>query len=445
MTDMLMTGKLSEDIPGNREFEITVGPADADIVGTDGRAIQLAIDALSVRGGGTVRVLAGEYALHDSVRLRSNVNVAGEGPAKTVLRRVPLVWSRLACDADISETQITPEDASSFQPGMGVCIWDKNSGWGFSGLPFVVRDLRDGVLYLNGHMDAERLAESDGLVANYFPMVLGRQADNCVVEGLAVDAHADDPDGILKTMRTAVVYLWRSKHCTIRNVISRNGRGDGICFGKSSLYTTVEDCETCNNTFHGIHPGSHSANCAVRRCHIHHNGSDGLYICWGIRNSVFEDNDIHHNGWELFRSGISIGHKDTDNLMARNHVYENVKHGINFRRKTEPNSPHRNVLRENLIENNGVPPDQISEHGRGLPKQEIKGCGIYVDGMTHDLTLERNTIRETRSGDDRLQRRAVYLAAGVKRVKMTDNAAEGHPEGPIVDESGSDDHEIQAI
>ena len=438
-----LTGVLSDAIPDNGEFVVTVGPADADIVGTDGRAIQLAVDALARRGGGTVRVKAGEYLLHDAVRLRSNVNVIGEGPDVTVLRRGRLVWSHLAADSDMSETRIVPESTEAFLPGMAVCVWDAKRGWGLSSLPCKVREVRGGALFLNEHLAAERLAENDGLVANDFPLVLGVEARNVTVEGLTADAAVEDPNGVLDSTRSAVVYLWRSPHCTVRNVVAKNGRGDGICFSKSSAYGTIEDCETCYNTFHGIHPGSHSACCAVRRCHIHHNGSDGLYVCWGIRHSVFEDNDIHHNGWRIFRSGICTGHKDTDNVFARNHVYENVKHGISFRRKTLANSPHRNVLRENLIENNGVSPDEICEAGKGLPKEEIKGCGIYVCGMTSDLTIERNTIRETRPDADRLQRRAVYLAPGVKRVTMIGNVMEGHAEGPVVDESGSDDHELQ--
>jgi len=438
-----LTGVLSDQVPDNDEFTITVGPAGADIVGDTGRVIQLAIDALSLRGGGTVRVKAGEYVLQDSLRLRTRVNVIGEGPEKTLLRRGPLVWSRLAVDSDISETRIVPQDATAFRPGMGVCVWDDTRGWGLSGLPCVVHDVRDGALFLDRHLEAERLAENDGLVANYFPLVLGELAHHVTFEGFTVDGHVDDPDGVLGAMRTAVVYYWRSQYCTIRNIVSKNGRGDGICCGKSSIYATIEDCESSHNTFHGIHPGSHSACCAVRRCHIHHNGSDGLYVCWGIRHSVFEDCDIHHNGWRIFRSGICTGHKDTDNVFARNHIYENVKHGINFRRKTESNGAHRNVLRENLIENNGVSPDEVCDAGKGLPKDEIKGCGVYVCGMTHDLLLERNTIRETRSGQDALQRRAVYLADGVRRVKMVGNVMEGHAEGPVVNESGSDDHELQ--
>ena len=74
--------------------EITVGPANADVIGCTGREIQLAIDALTYAGGGTVRLLPGQYTLQDSIRLRSNIRLVGDRE-QTILRRGPLVWSRL--------------------------------------------------------------------------------------------------------------------------------------------------------------------------------------------------------------------------------------------------------------------------------------------------------------------------------------------------------------
>jgi len=71
---------------------ITVGPKDADVVGTTNRAIQIALDAMAQRGGGTVRVLPGEYVLSDSIHLRSNVSLVGDRKG-TVLRRAPIVRS----------------------------------------------------------------------------------------------------------------------------------------------------------------------------------------------------------------------------------------------------------------------------------------------------------------------------------------------------------------
>ena len=429
-------------IPKGQHFEITVGPSGADVVGKTGRAIQIAIDALAYRGGGTVRVLPGTYVLQDAVRLRSGIRLVGHRE-KTILRRDRFVWSKLAVDADTSQREVTPEDASRFRPGMGICLRDNRRGWAFASLPYTITHIEDGVLHLNDHLTTERYAENDGKVVNYFPLILGVMADNVVVDGFTVDAQVED-GGVLAGMWSAVVYLWRCKHSTLRNLIVKNGRGDGICFAKSSLYTTVEDCETSHNEFHGIHAGSYSTHAVVRRCDIHHNGSDGLYVCWGISHSRFEDNQIHHNGSRLFRSGISIGHKDTDNLIARNHIHENFKYGVCIRQQTEANGAHRNVFRGNIIENNGSLPGQLAHVKRRLPDWESVGCGVDIRGITKDLTFENNTVRETRSGEARTQHHAIRIGPGVSRVKMTGNVIKGHPDDAIVDESESDDHKLQA-
>src|SRR5262245_58131983 len=42
---------------------ITVGPKNADLVGTTDRVIQSAVDYVGRRGGGTVRILPGTYRL----------------------------------------------------------------------------------------------------------------------------------------------------------------------------------------------------------------------------------------------------------------------------------------------------------------------------------------------------------------------------------------------
>ena len=424
--------------------EITVGPAGADVVGATGRVIQIAVDAVAQRGGGTVRVLPGEYLLEDSIRLRPHIALVGDRD-KTVLRRAPLVWSRLALDADTGQSEITPEDASAFHPGMGVCLWDERQGWFLGSTPRRVNDIRDGVLHLDDFLRGERYAAAGGIVVNYFPLVLGMNADGCTVDGLTADAQVDDPDGVLDRLRSAAVYLFHCERATVRNVLARRARGDGICFGKASVGTTVEDCETAENTWYGIHPGSHSARSTVRRCHIHHNGSDGLYVCWGIHHSAFEDNHIHHNGWRMLRSGISIGHKDADNLLARNHIHDNAKFGVCVRRKTEGNGAHRCTYRENVIENNGSRPDQLADVKAQIEPWEAVGCAVSVSGVTKDLVFENNTIRETRTGPERAQQHAFCLRAGARHITIRDNRIEGHPEAAIVDESGSGDHDIQKV
>lgn len=432
------------DTPGNVYSEIIVGPpgSGANVVGTTGQCIQIAIDALALRGGGLVRVLPGEYVLDASIRLRPHITLCGDR-ARTLLRRGPLVWSPLALDADISQTEITPERPEGFRPGMSVCTWDNASGWAAVFLNYAITRIAGGVLHLHDYMVDDRRAECQGRVVNFFPMVLGVKADGAVLEGFTIDAAVTDPDGVLAGMRTAVVHFWRSPGVVVRNCTIRNGRGDGLCFSKSSINALAEDCEVHDNDFYAIHPGSHSAGAKVRRCDMHHNGADGLYICWGIRGGEFVDNHIHHNGTRLFRSGICTGHKDTDNLIARNHIHDNKKYGIAFRRKTLGNAAHRTIVRDNLIENNGARADEFLDIRRQIDAAEAIGAGIHISGMTRDVVLENNTIRETRSGAERTQKHAVILAAGVAGTRMKGNTFAGHPENAVVDLSG-ETNQLQA-
>lgn len=420
--------------------EITVGPAGADVVGTDGRAIQTAIDAVTFRGGGTVRVLPGEYLLADSIHLRSNLTLVGDREG-TILRPAPIVRSTLAVDADIGQKEITPRSTSTFLPGMGIVMRGPGRMNQMSTMPLTIDRVADGKLYLTDYIVHNFNAEAGDWVINYFPLIHGFEVSGVVVDGLTLDAKPSGMDG-LEEMWGGCLYIRRGRHSTLRNVRAENCLGDGIRFGQSE-HITVEDCEAAHNSEYGIHPGSHSPWTTVRRCHIHHNGSDGLYLCWGVREGVFEDNEIHHNGFAKHRNGISIGHKDTDNVLARNHVYENAKHGLCFRVKTEANGAHRNVMRENFIENNGRPEADVPAELRQWPRYEVLCCGVFIRGVTHDLTFERNVIRETRAGGGRQQHNAFYLDRGVSRVRLVDNEMSGHPGEAVVDESGSPDNDLQ--
>src|SRR5262245_52813391 len=53
-----------------QRITITVGPSNADIIGTNDRALQAAVDYVTRLGGGTVRVLLGVYRLRNAVYLQ---------------------------------------------------------------------------------------------------------------------------------------------------------------------------------------------------------------------------------------------------------------------------------------------------------------------------------------------------------------------------------------
>ncbi len=434
--DTLSAGQGRRSADG-RPGELTVGHTEADVVGNTNRPIQIAIDALAARGGGIVRLAAGTYTCYDAVRLRPGICLIGE-PGRTILRRGPGVWCRLASDAATSQRVIFPTEPSRFAPGMGVCLHDDLLGWVHTWNPLTVVDIENGALHLNDYLESDRRAEEGGnaFVFNYFPLLLGILADGAGVEGLDIEAEAEAPPDV-QMPRTAAVYFWRSRNVRVRRLRVHGNPGDGICLAKSSEDGVIEDCEVSHCGAEGIHPGSYSERAIVRRCRIHDNAFDGLYICWGIRSGEFTDNEIYRNGWTGFRSGISIGHQDTDCLIARNHLHENARYGLVFRRKTPANGAHRAVVRENLIENNGGRIEDFRRAGCTLPEDELIGAGICVYGVTRDLVVERNIIRETREGEARLQRHAILLHPGVENEMIRDNTLSGHPGEPILDRRGA--------
>jgi polygalacturonase len=76
---------------------ITVGIQSTDIIGSDHRALQAAVDYIAGLGGGTVEIGPGEFLMRDSLHLRSNVSVIGT-PGRTILRKAKAAVSRLGLD-----------------------------------------------------------------------------------------------------------------------------------------------------------------------------------------------------------------------------------------------------------------------------------------------------------------------------------------------------------
>src|SRR5687767_12060018 len=51
---------------------VSVGLRDADVIGSDNRALQAAVDYIAGLGGGTVQIGPGEFLMNDSLHLRSH-------------------------------------------------------------------------------------------------------------------------------------------------------------------------------------------------------------------------------------------------------------------------------------------------------------------------------------------------------------------------------------
>ena len=78
---------------------ITVGGADADIPGFTSGAIQIALDAIKTRGGGTVKLNPGVFDIIGPVRIPDNSALIGSGKT-TILKKCDGFRTSYTIDAD---------------------------------------------------------------------------------------------------------------------------------------------------------------------------------------------------------------------------------------------------------------------------------------------------------------------------------------------------------
>ncbi|PYT45502.1 MAG: hypothetical protein DMG45_01495, partial [Acidobacteria bacterium] len=173
---------------------VTVGPANADIIGTDNVAIQKAVDRVAKAGGGIVVIKAATYTLRNSVRLASHLTLRGEGPEKTILKKAPGVRSKLRVDADYGEVVATVEDARGFAPGMGVTIVDKEQRSGWTPSIRTVVSIDGNTLRFDRFLHMDYSVANDGEVFNTFPLLAGYQVEDVRVEDLTADGSRDSSE-----------------------------------------------------------------------------------------------------------------------------------------------------------------------------------------------------------------------------------------------------------
>lgn len=395
---------------------ISVGQEKADIIGRDSRALQAAVDYIAGLGGGTVQVKKGRYLMRDALHLRSHVKVVGE-PGLTILRKADGAVSALALDGDFGEEQITLKDPAGFEVGHGVAVWDDRAG-GFHTTTARITGRRGNTFSLDRPLMADCLVSRNARAATVFPVVSGYHIEGARIEHVTIEGNKA-ANVLLNGCRGAGIFLYRGFGTVIKNCVVRNYNGDGISFQQSNdvsvLHCTVED-----NAQLGLHPGSGSQRPEIRHCVARRNGTDGLFLCWRVRHGVFEGNLLEVNG----RFGISIGHKDSDNLLHKNIIRGNGRDGIFFRNESLGMGAHRNRLVNNIIENNGA---------------SGEAAGIRIRGQTRDLVFKGNRIRDTREKGKQTQTIGIIMEAGVGAVVLEENVI--NAETRILDKRAKPDGE----
>ena len=379
---------------------ITVGGPDADIKGFSSTAIQIAIDALKSRGGGTVKLSPGTFDIIGPVRLADNITLKGSGKT-TILRKCNGFSTSYIVDADWGMMKAVVKDVSGFKIGMGIQLYDDSHKSGWDVTTAIITDIAGNVIYFDNGTVNDYIAAQNGVVSNGCSIVEAVGAQNVRIADLLIEGNKATNDYI-NGCRGGGVYIHKSKNCSVENVQVNEFNGDSFSW-QITENITLSGCEASNGDGLGFHPGTGSDHSIVENSISHHNKGDGLFLCWRVQNGIFRNNTIYANR----DNGISIGHKDTDNNFENNHVYENANHGVLFRNENEQNAGHRNTFTNNTIENNGI---------------AVEASGFYIGGVTHDITIKNNIIRSTGKGN---QKTAITVGKNSTNITSSGNKISG--------------------
>lgn len=384
-----------------KRLTITVGPKTADITGSTDKAVQAAVDYVARLGGGSVKILPGEYRMRNSVFLPSNIRIVGSG-TDSILKKEASITTKLVEDSDWYDQEITLANAAGFQLGDGIFLTKTDTSDG--GPVTLKRTLvaRSGNRFkLDRPLRKNLWLKAEPTCASLFPLFSGENIENVVIENLAFDGNRENNENLNGNFG-GCIWMQDCNQITMQDLTLRNYNGDGISW-QICHDVVVERCHSHDHADLGLHPGSGSQRPLIRDNKLERNGI-GIFWCWGVKFGLAENNRIVDSR----NYGISIGHNDTDNVMRNNEVIGSGKVGILFRDDSRGKEfwPNRNLLENNRIIDSGAE----------------QGIAIDIQGKTKDITITGNEIQETRQPAERI---GIRLGAETSHIQRVNNVVTG--------------------
>ena len=384
--------------------EIRVGQNEGDIRGKTNQTLQAAVEYVSSLGGGTVHIGPGTYKMRNALTLRDNVRIIGI-PGKSILTPVDGMKIPLATDGDCNQREITVKDDSGLQVGDRVLIsCDRYPGYFLITAATLTAKLSKNRFQISDALRTDYQINKNARVELNVPCIAGWGVKNASVEGITIIGNKDRTEcKAMDGCRHGGIYLFECEDIAIKNCVIRDFNGDGISF-QLSHRVVIENCISNDNAGLGFHPGSGSQYPIIRNCKASGNESDGMFVCWRVQHGKFENNELIANK----REGISIGHKDSDNLFRNNIVKNNIGIGLLFREESEPLGAHRNTFENNVFLDNGsgngdTSPIVIRGTHNGLifrgnqigfsKPQKNAPAGVLTTPLSKNLDAQKNQFR----------------------------------------------------
>jgi hypothetical protein len=387
-----------------QDSELTVGQREGDLNGNDDKIIQAGIEYLHRLGGGTLHVLPGVYNLKNAIYLRPNITLKGSGE-QTILRKSASIVAALVRDSDWFEYGVQVADTKGFVPAGGIMLRSKTGpgDWQYDVLRATITTIEGNVIFLDRQTKENFWLEKKATAATIFPILTAENVDDVVIEDIILDGNREENEHINGNF-SGGVFIQNCNRWQFKNVTSRNYNGDGFSFQVCDDIRFV-NCKAINNADLGFHTGSGSQRSVFQKC-LSTGNSQGIYFCWSVSDGLAEDCVLDRNS----SYGISIGHRDTDNIIRRCTIEHNGQVGILFRNEeSEFRSGSRNRIVNCIIRDNG---------------SKEQGFGIDIQGKTADIVVQ-DTRFENAAGKD--QNIGIRIGREAKRITLQGNTFENCP------------------
>jgi len=403
-TTVKLVTSTNRPMRNRQDLVMTVGQTEGDLQGNDDKVIQAGIEYLHRLGGGTLKILPGVYNLRNAIYLHPNITLRGSGE-ETILRKTASVVTALVRDSDWFEYGVQIADTKGFTQGGGVMLRSKTGPgeWQFDVLRATITAIEGDVIFLDRLTEENFWLEKDATAATVFPILTAENVDDVAIEDIVLDGNRDENEHINGNFAGGV-FIQHCNRWSFRNVTSRNYNGDGFSFQVCDDIRFL-NCRAINNSDLGFHPGSGSQRPVFQNC-VSRDNSQGIFFCWSVSDGLAENCVLSDNS----KYGISIGHRDTDNVIRQCIIERNGEVGILFRNEAnEFRSGSRNKIENCIIRDNG---------------SNQQGFGIDIQGKVRDIAVH-NTRFENTAGKN--QSTGIRIGLEADRIILHNNTFENCP------------------
>jgi len=391
-----------------RQLTLTVGQDKGDLRGNDDKIIQAGIEYLNRFGGGILQIYPGIYEMNNALYLHPGITLRGSGE-NTVLCKTDGVVTAIIRDIDWYEYAVQVEDVNGFTRGGGIMLRSQidSSDWAYKIFKGTITCIEGDVLFFDNITRENFWQEKEISAATIFPIITAAEGtDDVIIEDLVLDGNKANNE-LINGNYAGGVFIQNCDNWNFRNVTVKNYNGDGYSFQVCD-HIHFYHCKSLDNSGLGFHPGSGSQHPVFSNCTS--TGNDmGIFFCWGVTHGLAENCVLSGND----RYGISIGHRDTDNLITGCKIERNGEIGIFFREPSGDNA-------FNAGNRNTIADCDIVDNGRTK-----SGKGIEIGWMVKDISIKGNRIGNTNGQNQ--QQTGIRISKDAKRITLEENTFKESP------------------